>query len=114
MGAWRCYRDSAAAGMGSVGHGSAVFVHGVATRSGSVLNLAESNMMLLLKTAVFSGVPLAFHAPHWGNSVPVIRGFETRQVSASFALMGGDGALGEGPVAESGGSSIERARSNGE
>ena len=49
-----------------------IFVHGVATRSGPALDLAEKTMADLFARTVFRGVPFTQHAPRWGDFVPPV------------------------------------------
>ena len=49
-----------------------VFVHGVATRSGSAADAAEANMRQLFEATVFHDVPLQIYMPRWGDLVPKV------------------------------------------
>jgi hypothetical protein len=75
-----------------------VFVHGVATRSGSALDQSEKAMAGLLARVIFHGVPHQMHAPRWGDHVPKIPEtiFATGQAAASFSLAVGDTDIGLG------------------
>lgn len=80
-----------------------VFVHGVATRSGNSLDLAERNIALLLGKAVFPRVNHKLYAPRWGDLVPRISKdvYETSDADASFSLVSSaEGAFAGLGVAE--------------
>lgn len=87
-----------------------VLVHGVATRSGDVLEATELNTRQLFEKAVFPPESLHFYTPHWGDLVPSVPGgvFETDADMDSFAVaaqpeddgfsLGGEGAGRAGSI----------------
>lgn len=74
-----------------------VFVHGVATRSGSAYDQTVENRDKLFRAALFQGGDVSIHTPLWGDLVPAIAGavFDTKGVTA-YALGAGSQPFGGG------------------